>query len=91
MKHMMLWAIVGATLFVASARAQDTQATQAGVESGSASPSSLATSASESAPDGANNITNQSNNPLTPKRQLILQNYFMPQSSRPDPARLDIH
>ena len=78
MKHMMLWVIVGSTLFAASARAQDTQATQPGVESGSASPSSLATSASESAPDGANNITNQSNNPLTPKRQLILQNYFMP-------------
>jgi hypothetical protein len=78
MKHMMLWAMVGSALFAASARAQDTQATQAGVESGSASPSSLATNVPESAPDGANNITNQSNNPLTPKRKLILQNYFMP-------------
>jgi hypothetical protein len=56
------------------ASAQDAQNPQASGEL--VSPSSIATNASANAPE--ENATNQSNNPITLKTQLILQNFFMP-------------
>jgi hypothetical protein len=58
--------------------AQDAPHPQAGVGSGGASPSSTAANVSENAPDGAGSAANQSNNPITLKTQLILQNFFAP-------------
>ncbi len=72
------WAMVSVALFATTTRAQDTVAPQAVVKSGGLSRSGIETSDSENALDAANNITNQSNNPLTPKSQLLLQNFFMP-------------
>ena len=51
---------------------------QASVEPGGASPSSTATNGSKNVPDEAKDAANQSNNPITLKTQLILQNFFMP-------------
>jgi len=78
MNHTIISAMVGLALLATTAAAQDTVAPQAVVESRGSSPSRIETTVSGNAPDEANNITNQSNNPLTPKNQFILQNFFMP-------------
>jgi hypothetical protein len=41
-------------------------------------PSSSITNASINFTESSSNATNEANNPVTPKRQIILQNYFMP-------------
>ena len=72
-------------VFAVAMRAQDVQAAQADVDSAVTNPLSNTTAASYVAPNTSNNLTdssgnttNESNNPVTPKRQIVLQNYFMP-------------
>ena len=77
MKHTILWATVGFALFATTARAQDAQDSHAGVESGGASNSSIKTKSSESSPDGAESAANESNNPITLKTEIILQNFVL--------------
>jgi hypothetical protein len=78
MKYTMLWATVGFALFATTARAQDARDQQGTVESGGAGQSSTATNVSENEPDGADDVTNQSNNPITLKTQILVQNFFLP-------------
>jgi hypothetical protein len=58
--------------------AQDPLHPQASDKSRGTSPSSTATNVSENAPEGADSAANQSNNPITLKTQLILQNFLAP-------------
>jgi hypothetical protein len=58
--------------------AQDALHPQASAESGGASPSSTATNVSGDAPDGTGSAANQSNNPITLKTQVVVQNFFAP-------------
>jgi hypothetical protein len=78
MKHTILRAMVGFALLATAARAQDAQAPQVGVASGATSGSSIGTNVSGNAPSGAESAANQSNNPITLKTQIILQNFFWP-------------
>jgi hypothetical protein len=78
MKRTMLWATVGFALFATTARAQDAQAPQAGVESAGMIGSSIGTSVSGNASDGAQSAANESNNPITLKTEIILQNFVLP-------------
>lgn len=77
MNYTIILATVSFALIATTARAQDTRAPVASVELGGSSPSRIVTNVSENATDGANNITNQSNNPITPKAQFLMQNFFM--------------
>jgi hypothetical protein len=77
-KHTTLWVTVIFALFATPARAQDARDPQAGIESGGASLSNTITNDSESAAHGADNVTNQSNNPITLKTQILVQNFFLP-------------
>jgi hypothetical protein len=78
MKRTIVWATVGLALFAATARAQDAQDPHAEVESGGVRSSSIKTNASESSPNGAESAANESNNPITLKTEIILQNFFVP-------------
>jgi len=51
---------------------------QASVEPGGASPSSTATNGSKNVLDDAKDAANQSNNPITLKTQIVLENFFAP-------------
>src|SRR6202044_71213 len=51
---------------------------QAGIESGGASGSSIGTNDSGNAPDGTESAANESNNPVTLKTEVILQNFVWP-------------
>lgn len=78
MKHTILWATLGLALLATDARAQDAQDPPARVESGGASGSNITKNASENAPDGTSSAANESNNPITLKTEIILQNFFLP-------------
>jgi hypothetical protein len=77
-KCTILWAAVGFALFAITARAQDAQAPQLNVDSGGASGSSIGTRDSGNAPEGAESAANESNNPITLKTEIILQNFVLP-------------
>jgi hypothetical protein len=77
-RHTILWATVGFALFATTARPQDAHESHSGIESGGASRSSIKTNASESSADGAESAANESNNPITLKTEVILQNFFVP-------------
>jgi hypothetical protein len=62
-----LFAAIGFAVFATALQPQDTQGSP--VDSGVANPSNSS---------AGSNLTNSSNNPVTPKTQILAQNYFMP-------------
>jgi hypothetical protein len=80
-----------------SARAQDLPSVQTSVDSAetasasnAAAPSYVRPKRPDSETDASSNVTNESNNPITPKRQIILQNFFMPSPQGDDGRSADL-
>jgi len=85
--------LIAAPLFVAvfavTALAQDVQAPQANVKSAVTNSSNSTADASMTLTDSPNNATNTANDPATPHRQILLQNYFVPSSDGYDGRSAD--
>jgi hypothetical protein len=100
MRHWKNYALrISIAVLALSLRAQNLPSGQTSVGSVETAPagnaaglSYVTTKRSDSEADASSNVTNESNNPITPKRQIILQNFFMPSPHGDDgrPADLEL-